>query len=275
MLFGKRLKELRKSKNMSQIDLADLIGVTQATIANYEKNQRSPSIDTIIELARLFEVSVPYLIGLSDQYRDMKIEQMNDIQCADYFTELLLNDQIAESEMFSRQYEDSYGLDKLFLKLFRLTLTKIGWLWEVGEITIGKEHQISHIIESFIEKFTIDTKINKSGKRILAMTVPGEKHTLGLKMLVKLLEVTGYKCHYIGEGLPIEDFAKTFEEINPDIILLSVTVPSNTVLNDYVEPYKNKEIYITGSGALYYKKLDVSIIEKYEHCLEVMNEGLR
>lgn len=271
MLFGKRLKELRKSKKMSQIELANLIGVTQATIANYEKDQRSPNIDTIIELSRLFEVSLPYLIGLSDAYDEMKIEHMNDIQCGDYFTDLLLNHARVKYELFSREYLELYGLEKLFLKLFRYALTKIGWLWEVGEITIGQEHQLSYRIDSLIENLTNESmKIDKD-ITILAMTIPGEKHTLGLKMLVKLLENKGYKCDYIGEGIPLEDYKRTIDKIKPDYIILSVTVPSQQDLDAYAQAGLSSKVILVGSGADDYASLDVEIINTYELCLEKFN----
>lgn len=57
-----RLKELRKAKGLTLQKIADVIGVSNGTVANYENRKREPRIDTLIKLADYFDVSVDYLI---------------------------------------------------------------------------------------------------------------------------------------------------------------------------------------------------------------------
>lgn len=61
-----RLKELRKSKGMSQATLAVELDTTQNNISQYETGIRMPSIAVLISLADYFGVSVDYLLGLTD-----------------------------------------------------------------------------------------------------------------------------------------------------------------------------------------------------------------
>ena len=63
MIRGDRLKELRKSKNMSQEDLAKTVGVSKSSISCYEKGTRTPSVETLIDFMSLFGVTSDYLIG--------------------------------------------------------------------------------------------------------------------------------------------------------------------------------------------------------------------
>lgn len=60
--MGERLKKLREKKGLNQDDLAQELNVTRATIANYEKNRRSPDADTIIFLADYYNVPCDYLL---------------------------------------------------------------------------------------------------------------------------------------------------------------------------------------------------------------------
>lgn len=62
-MFGDRLKELRKNKNLTQEDIGTFCGVGNATISNWEKNLTDPPIEIIIKLANYFGVSVDYLLG--------------------------------------------------------------------------------------------------------------------------------------------------------------------------------------------------------------------
>ncbi len=65
-LFRFRLKELREEKNISRSDLAEILGVSTQTIANYENGHREPNFDTLLKIADFFSVTVDYLIGHSD-----------------------------------------------------------------------------------------------------------------------------------------------------------------------------------------------------------------
>ena len=58
-----RLKELRKTKGVSQLKLAMDLNTNQNTISRYETGEREPGIVELIALADYFNVSVDYLIG--------------------------------------------------------------------------------------------------------------------------------------------------------------------------------------------------------------------
>ncbi|MED3571914.1 helix-turn-helix transcriptional regulator [Cytobacillus praedii] len=59
--FGERLRKLRKSKKLNQEQLAEKIGVDQSTISNYERDIKSPDIETYKKLADFFEVPLDFL----------------------------------------------------------------------------------------------------------------------------------------------------------------------------------------------------------------------
>ena len=58
-----RFKQLRTEKQLTQRNVADIIGCTSATYSKYETGKREPSIDVLCRLADLYGVSVDYLIG--------------------------------------------------------------------------------------------------------------------------------------------------------------------------------------------------------------------
>ncbi len=61
-----RLKELRKSKGISQLKLAFDLNMSQNTISRYENSEREPGITELIRIADYFNVSVDYLIERTD-----------------------------------------------------------------------------------------------------------------------------------------------------------------------------------------------------------------
>lgn len=62
-LFGKRLKELRKAAGFTQKQLGDMIGVTKVSICCYENGTRTPTLDTLIDLANCLNTELSYFLG--------------------------------------------------------------------------------------------------------------------------------------------------------------------------------------------------------------------
>lgn len=63
--FGERLRQLRKQKNLTQKQLAELVGVTNSIISFYEVGDRMPSPEMIVKLAKALNVSTDYLLGMN------------------------------------------------------------------------------------------------------------------------------------------------------------------------------------------------------------------
>lgn len=62
-----RISELRQTKNISQRELAEAIGVKNYTVANWEQGRSEPSVMDLSALADYFDCSVDYLIGREDE----------------------------------------------------------------------------------------------------------------------------------------------------------------------------------------------------------------
>lgn len=61
-----RLKELREEEGITQVELAARLHIKQSTYSQYENGQRQIPIDTLIRLATLYNVSVDYILRLTD-----------------------------------------------------------------------------------------------------------------------------------------------------------------------------------------------------------------
>lgn len=58
MTLGKRIAEIRKNKNLTQKELANILGISRASLAMYETNKREPDKDMLSRIADCFDVSV-------------------------------------------------------------------------------------------------------------------------------------------------------------------------------------------------------------------------
>lgn len=75
--FGEKVKKLRHEKDLTQQQLAELLGVAVSAISSYESGNRYPSYEVLISLARIFHVSTDYLLGL-EKLKTVDVSGLDD-----------------------------------------------------------------------------------------------------------------------------------------------------------------------------------------------------
>ena len=65
-IFCERLKELRNENNITTIKMGEILNVRHSTIVRWESGKITPSIDHLYNIAKYFNVTADYLIGLED-----------------------------------------------------------------------------------------------------------------------------------------------------------------------------------------------------------------
>lgn len=79
MKFGKNLKRIRKSLNITQDKLADVLDVSQRTISHYENGDSEPELIKICRLAYAFNMSVENLLGYDGAKDEGKYTELRAI----------------------------------------------------------------------------------------------------------------------------------------------------------------------------------------------------
>ena len=74
-MFGEKIKLYRENKKMTQNEVADILGVSSATISKYESGALEPNIESLKRLSELFEISIDEL--LNDEKKKFDISKIN------------------------------------------------------------------------------------------------------------------------------------------------------------------------------------------------------
>ena len=95
-MFADRLKELRKDKGMTQVQLAETLGVSKGTVAMWEIGKREPNFETLDRLSDIFDRRIDYILGYSDdasspKMTDEEYEQLGRWEVEDQFREILMS----------------------------------------------------------------------------------------------------------------------------------------------------------------------------------------
>lgn len=67
-----RIRDLREDADLTQEQLVKILGMHKTTYTNYEQGKREPPFDFIIKLAKLYNVSIDYIAGLTNDYKKLK-----------------------------------------------------------------------------------------------------------------------------------------------------------------------------------------------------------
>ena len=108
--IGIIIKELRKEMGCSQNQLADVLGVTQDSISLWENDKRIPDAQYIITMAKFFDVSTDYLLGLSGDYKRVSVGAGNSQEFVKQEELQLIYNYRKLSEEKKRMLEDFFNL---------------------------------------------------------------------------------------------------------------------------------------------------------------------
>lgn len=141
--------------------------------------------------------------------------------------ELLKNGEIEPTLKIAKEYENKLSLSEFYDKILKPVMYEIGTQWENNELDIGVEHVCSNIANKAIHKLSDSTRHSEKNEKIVISTPDGELHNIACNIIESILLEKGYRVSNISPSVPTESIVKEVREINPSIVLLSVTLHDN------------------------------------------------
>lgn len=99
-----RIRELRVSRGMKQDAFADIFGISQQTVSRIEKNPESIATDLLIKVAAYFHVTTDYLLGLTDEKRNLMINNQLNHKMEEYYELIIDIEELSDSNKRVLQY---------------------------------------------------------------------------------------------------------------------------------------------------------------------------
>lgn len=133
-MFPERLKDLRKEKGMTQIELATALGVSSGTVAMWETGKRKPSFEMFEKLTQVFDKRIDYILGTSDDPSPAKLNNLEVAQLGNWAMQ-------EEYEDVMRKYSllDDFG-QKTIVAVLRMEFARCQ---EQGTLKSGKSVSVS------------------------------------------------------------------------------------------------------------------------------------
>lgn len=117
-------------------------------------------------------------------------------------------------------------VSQLYVQVLQQAMHEAGRRWQANEFSVADEHYFTAVTQRITAKVYSDVFLRRGrAATVVVACVPGELHELGARMVSDLLELEGFRCHYLGASMPpraIVDFACMHQA---KVLALSVSFP--------------------------------------------------
>ncbi|MEI6387632.1 MAG: helix-turn-helix domain-containing protein [Spirochaetota bacterium] len=263
LAWGTELKNRRSALDLTQTEFGKMLGLSQVTIANYERGTRFPKKETLLDIARIFDVSLDVLLK-APEYAGASTSFSRDFSFGvDALISLLLKETLDAAISYTGSWKQEQNLDlaALYETVLIPALIRTGSLWLEGSILVSEEHLISDKIRELVfyhsnrERERCPVKAPVAG-RWMGLCAPGEKHELALLMLSHIVRLSGWQTTYLGTQVPFHDLSEIIKKQEPDVVAISITMDENLAgLEMYLRQLETTfgsrpAIMLGGAGAL-------------------------
>jgi MerR family transcriptional regulator, light-induced transcriptional regulator len=264
-------KEKRTSQQLTKQYLGPLAQININKIPEEYRNE-----STIIKFLDSHNLNFEKSMELNESLQDTLFEKLKNHERDELFN------------IYNEYTKSVYSLLDFYEKLLMPVLHRIGDQWEHGEIDVATEHVCSNAVNTLIDLINqknINKKNSKSSllsttdRPIILCTPEGELHSIGCKIIESLLLEKGYEVYNITSPLPTNSIESYLNNINPSIVIISVTLKEN--INSairFIQEIRqsfNIPIIIGGNAIRFVSKSQIELLEKYDkvyHDLEKLND---
>lgn len=169
-----------------------------------------------------------------------------------YLKFLLSNNYREASLIIESMIDAGVPIEDIYVDVIQEVMYEVGNLWHKSIITVDREHYCTSATQRILSQFyPIIFGTPKNDLSVLSSCVGSELHEMGVRMLSDLFEYEGWDSIYLGAAVPKQFIIKSIAESDPELIVLSVTMPSHLALcheivNEIRDKFPGKKIAVGG-----------------------------
>jgi DNA-binding transcriptional MerR regulator/methylmalonyl-CoA mutase cobalamin-binding subunit len=120
------------------------------------------------------------------------------------------------------------GLLTAFKDVILPIVAQLGDAWHEGLISISQEHFVSQLAHRVaLQLSRVDTSVARSRPRVITGCAPGERHELGLLLLVVELKASGHEVVHLGCDVPVGAFLEALDSTRARLAVIGVTMATH------------------------------------------------
>ncbi len=149
-----------------------------------------------------------------------------------YLALLLKGDRKGAHQLILEALDGGLSIEALYVEVMQAVLYQIGDRWQRNQLSVGQEHFCTAAIQATMAHLYPQILSTIKKDRILVATsVAGNLHEVGIRMVADLFELDGWDSYYLGADCPAEDIVASVESKQAHLLAVSATmVPQLTEL---------------------------------------------
>ncbi|MFP3896492.1 MAG: cobalamin-dependent protein [Anaerolineales bacterium] len=142
-----------------------------------------------------------------------------------YMEALLRGERSTASALILKAVDQGISVKEIYLHVFQPCQWEVGRLWQMNQVSVAQEHfctAATQLIMSQLYPQIFATE--KTGHRLVATSVSGELHEIGMRMVADFMEMKGWDTYYVGANTPTGSVLRSVEEREADVLAISATI---------------------------------------------------
>lgn len=231
-------ESMLKSRNIPDTDLINNLDFVQIAIHEILGSEFSNVTKDYINNAR------EKLLEKKEEVRSFITGENPLKEEVTMYLDFLLNGKRQEAnQLISDLISKETSIKDIYQHIFQISQYEIGRLWQCNKITVAHEHYCTAATQQIMSGlYSHIFSMNRNGKTLVACSISGELHELGIRMVTDFFEMDGWDTYYLGANMPDNHLSEVLKEYKADILALSVTLPTHVSKSvALIDNLKNKD----------------------------------
>jgi len=223
ILFTDHVKWARDTSTARQIPQAELawklerLGATLQTILPAAEAQTSRSYLSQAQALLTSTATVPTSFVLEGQPLTALLQ--------DYLKAMLAGDRRGASSLILDTVAQGASVKDVYLQVFQPCQREIGRLWQLNQISVAQEHYCTAATQLIMSQLYPQLfAVERIGKTLVATSIAGDLHEIGVRMVVDIFELNGWDTYYLGSNTPAPAVIEAICQEKADLLAVSVTL---------------------------------------------------
>ncbi|WP_373494285.1 B12-binding domain-containing protein [Aquiflexum sp.] len=212
-----------KSRNIPESDLHHNLEFVQQAIHEILGTEFSITTKEYVDSAKekLKEITEESISYISD---DNPLKE----EVAVYLKYLLQGKRREATILITELIEQGILIKDIYQFIFQVSQYEVGLLWQCNKITVAHEHYCTAATQQIMSGLYHHIfSATRKGKTLVACSITGELHELGIRMVTDFFEMEGWDTYYLGANMPDNQLQEALTEYKADVLALSVTLPTH------------------------------------------------
>lgn len=142
-----------------------------------------------------------------------------------YLELLLRGERHRASRLVLEAVESGVGVKEIYLHVFQRAQREVGRLWQMNRINVAQEHYCTAATQLIMSQlYPRIFRTEKNGRTLVATSVSGELHEIGVRMVADFFEMEGWDTYYVGANAPTPSLLQTLIERKAHVLGISATM---------------------------------------------------